>query len=178
MYGRAGGGCDQRDALRVERQGTLALQSKVPFGGQQALALFKGLRQTSRARGLHQLHIQLINAARRVDADMPGAKDFKAVAQDFRRRRRRTFIDFAGKGIETLPPTVAPPKTDALKLRLRILEAEIDVSRRRTRKIGDFAAYPDKGEAPFQRPSQTLRQSPDAQNDAVFRQRDCRHGPH
>ena len=162
MYCRAGGGGYQRDALRIERQRALTLQGKIAPGGQQALTLFKGLRQTACSRGLHQLHIELINAARRVDADMPGAKDLKAVAQNVRRSRGRAFIHFAGKGVKTLPPAIAPPKTDALQLRLRILEAEIDMSRRRARKVGDLAAHPDKGKTSLQCPPQAFRQRPNA----------------
>src|SRR6267154_2264341 len=126
-HSRAARGSNQSDAAGQERQGLFAIRGEEAFRFEAFLELLEGQLQSAQADGLNVLDIDLVFAARFVDADGAAHRDAQAV--------------FGAKlhGAELIL------EADALRLRAFVLQGAVNVAGLRFVAVGDFAGDPDVG---------------------------------
>ena len=143
---RSGWAGDERDPPRKRRQRPLAGRVEPAFGGQFLAQPPQGLFGRPESLRLDLFDDQLVAAASRINVQMSAADDSQSVVQ---------IAASFGRG---------GSPDDGPNLGFVVLEGQIAVARLGPGEIGNLAADPDRGKAPFDNLLDQQRQCPDAQH--------------
>ena len=138
---------------RKARQRAFALVVEQALGGQLLLALLEGQLQRAVALRLHGFDVELVLAARLVDADPAAAQDLQPVLG--------LHLEVHG----------VLPEADAFELRLIVLEREVVVAAGGAAAVGDLPRHPHALEDILEQRADDRRQLGDGEGAPFGRKR-------
>ena len=152
MGSGSAGRSDQADAIRQHRQRLLSLRREKAFGFEALFQLLEGQLQRAESDGLDAFYVDLIFAARFINAERAAHGDVQAVF--------KAELHGAQLGLEA----------DHFYLRAVVLQGAVDVARLRFVAIGNFAFDPDVREVFGQQVADFAGQFADGEDAALGHQ--------